>query len=283
MAYGDLNGDKYPDVVVPGDSPDLVWALNGENGLELWSHPTGNEVNCVAVYDVDYDGDAEVIAGSDDQYIYVLSGASGDVEWSYTCSDDVMHLGVGDISGDLLPNIVCITFGSDGIMYAFESLADELPNENPVAVIDSIAPAPAPEGGLVQFGGHGEDTDGSIAASEWTSNLDGFLSGQADFSSAALSRGKHQISYRVQDDDDAWSEPVTDSIWVFLCGDVDQDDIVNISDAVFLIAYIFGGGPPAEPEESGDVDCNGLVNISDAVFLIGYIFSGGPEPCSDCI
>ena len=32
----------------------------------------------------------------------------------------------------------------------------------------------------------------------------------------------------------------------------------------------------------GDVDCNLLVNISDAVYLISYIFGGGPVPCASC-
>ncbi len=32
----------------------------------------------------------------------------------------------------------------------------------------------------------------------------------------------------------------------------------------------------------GDVDCSGIVSISDAVFLIQYIFAGGPAPCASC-
>ncbi len=28
----------------------------------------------------------------------------------------------------------------------------------------------------------------------------------------------------------------------------------------------------------GDVNCDGQIDISDAVFLINYIFAGGPEP-----
>jgi uncharacterized protein (TIGR02145 family) len=37
----------------------------------------------------------------------------------------------------------------------------------------------------------------------------------------------------------------------------------------------------AEPLVCGDVDGNEIVNISDAVYLIGYIFGGGPTPvCS---
>jgi hypothetical protein len=65
-------------------------------------------------------------------------------------------------------------------------------------------------------------------------------------------------------------------------GDADSNGIVNISDAVFLISYIFGGGPAPSPLLAGDADCNSIINISDAVYLISYIFGGGPEPCADC-
>jgi hypothetical protein len=68
----------------------------------------------------------------------------------------------------------------------------------------------------------------------------------------------------------------------FVCGDADGNGIVNISDAVYLISYIFGGGPAPLPDSAGDADCNGIVNISDAVYLIAYIFGGGPAPCSSC-
>lgn len=63
-------------------------------------------------------------------------------------------------------------------------------------------------------------------------------------------------------------------------GDVNGDALVNITDAVFVIDYIFGGGPAPNPYEQGDCDCNAMVNISDAVYLINYIFGGGPQPCS---
>jgi photosystem II stability/assembly factor-like uncharacterized protein len=65
----------------------------------------------------------------------------------------------------------------------------------------------------------------------------------------------------------------------YVCGDANGDDAVNISDAVYLIAYIFVGGLAPTPLAAGDANCNGAVNISDAVYLIAYIFSGGPAPC----
>ena len=68
----------------------------------------------------------------------------------------------------------------------------------------------------------------------------------------------------------------------FICGDANGSGTVNISDAVYLIAYIFSGGPAPEPLLAGDANCSGSVNISDAVYLIAYIFSGGPAPCEGC-
>lgn len=73
---------------------------------------------------------------------------------------------------------------------------------------------------------------------------------------------------------------VTDAAYV--CGDADNSELVTISDAVTLIAYIFAGGAPPNPFESGDCNCDNVVTISDAVSLINYIFAGGPAPCSGC-
>jgi hypothetical protein len=68
----------------------------------------------------------------------------------------------------------------------------------------------------------------------------------------------------------------------WLCGDCDSSEAVDIDDAVFLITYIFAGGPPPDPIEVGDADCSGGIDIDDVVFLIMYIFAAGPEPCAPC-
>jgi hypothetical protein len=66
------------------------------------------------------------------------------------------------------------------------------------------------------------------------------------------------------------------------CGDADGAGSVDISDVVYLISYIFSGGPAPVPLLSGDVNCDSSVDISDAVYLIAFIFSGGPAPCVEC-
>jgi len=62
-------------------------------------------------------------------------------------------------------------------------------------------------------------------------------------------------------------------------GDADNSGAVSISDAVYLINFIFAGGPEPQAGGSGDADCSGSLSISDAVYLINFIFAGGPPPC----
>jgi hypothetical protein len=66
-------------------------------------------------------------------------------------------------------------------------------------------------------------------------------------------------------------------------GDANGDGSIDISDVVYLIAFIFSGGSPPTPYHicSGDANCDCTCDISDAVYLISYIFSGGHAPC-DC-
>ncbi len=67
-------------------------------------------------------------------------------------------------------------------------------------------------------------------------------------------------------------------------GDANFDGSTNVGDIIFLVNYVFGGGPAPVHMACTDVndDCN--VNIADAVRLLYYIFhNGDPVTCSDCI
>jgi parallel beta-helix repeat protein len=73
--------------------------------------------------------------------------------------------------------------------------------------------------------------------------------------------------------------PLMEPLISIQCGDANYDGAVDIDDAVFLVSYIFAGGPEPTPYESGDADCSGEIDIDDVVWLIAYIFSGGNAPC----
>ena len=68
----------------------------------------------------------------------------------------------------------------------------------------------------------------------------------------------------------------------YVCGDADNTGGVNVSDAVYIINYVFSQGNPPDPLLSADVNCDQLVNVSDAVYVISYVFSGGAAPCANC-
>jgi len=61
-------------------------------------------------------------------------------------------------------------------------------------------------------------------------------------------------------------------------GDVDYSRSINVADAVFLVDYIFFGGPPPPCLEEGDADGDGSINVADVVYLVDYIFFSGPAP-----
>ncbi|MDP3024334.1 MAG: dockerin type I repeat-containing protein, partial [candidate division Zixibacteria bacterium] len=63
-------------------------------------------------------------------------------------------------------------------------------------------------------------------------------------------------------------------------GDANGDKKVTISDVVYIVNYLFKGGPAPVPFLAGDANCDGNVNITDVVYLINYLFKGGTAPCS---
>jgi hypothetical protein len=55
-------------------------------------------------------------------------------------------------------------------------------------------------------------------------------------------------------------------------GDANGDGSANVSDAVYIINYIFTGGPEPVNFSAADVINDCAINISDAVRIIGYVF-----------
>ena len=70
---------------------------------------------------------------------------------------------------------------------------------------------------------------------------------------------------------------------VVRAGDVDESDVINSADIVYLVAYVFKGGPEPQPEEYvGDVNCDGVVVSGDIIYMVNYVFKGGDAPCDPC-
>ncbi len=102
-------------------------------------------------------------------------------------------------------------------------------------------------------------------------------SGEADFSCSTTTPGSLYITASKHN-----FRPYQGSITVeeisFVLGDANGDGTVSVSDIVFLINYLYHGGPAPSPFGAGDVTCDGLIDLSDLVFLIDYLFREGPPP-----
>lgn len=65
---------------------------------------------------------------------------------------------------------------------------------------------------------------------------------------------------------------------VFLRGDSNADEKVDISDAVFILNYLFNGGTTPQCLDAADADDNGNLQITDAIKILSHLFTGGGAP-----
>jgi immune inhibitor A len=68
----------------------------------------------------------------------------------------------------------------------------------------------------------------------------------------------------------------------YVAGDANGDGVVGPGDIVYLISYLYRGGPPPDPMAAGDANNNCQVEAGDVVYLISYFFRGGPPPLPGC-
>jgi hypothetical protein len=67
------------------------------------------------------------------------------------------------------------------------------------------------------------------------------------------------------------------------CGDINgSGQPTDIADLVYMVDYMFTGGPEPPSMEMADVDgSGGGLDIADLVYLVDYMFNQGPPPaCS---
>ena len=65
---------------------------------------------------------------------------------------------------------------------------------------------------------------------------------------------------------------------MFRRGEVNEDERVDLSDAIAILGWLFLGGRVPRCEDAADTNDSGRVDLSDGVYLLGHLFLGGPEP-----
>ena len=70
-----------------------------------------------------------------------------------------------------------------------------------------------------------------------------------------------------------------------MLGDTNADGEQNLTDAVFVLDFLFGGGDEPPCAKSADADDSGSVDLTDPVFLLKCLVAGGqppPAPFPEC-
>jgi hypothetical protein len=67
---------------------------------------------------------------------------------------------------------------------------------------------------------------------------------------------------------------------LFKRGNVDGDPIgeLDLTDAIYLLGYLFTGKSAPACLDAADADDSGELDLSDAVYLLVFLFGGGPAP-----
>jgi len=64
-----------------------------------------------------------------------------------------------------------------------------------------------------------------------------------------------------------------------ILGDVNNSGTINSADIIYLVGYVFRGGPPpACNPNGGDVTCNGRTDAADIILIVNHVFKGAPAP-----
>lgn len=64
----------------------------------------------------------------------------------------------------------------------------------------------------------------------------------------------------------------------FMRGDTNGDWIIDITDPIYTLQYLFSGGLAPNCLQQGDANGDNVVDISDVLYTLKYLFQGGPAP-----
>ena len=290
----DFTGDGHPDVLAGASNEDetigKAYGINGVTGAIVWpKSTTGTSVWALAqIDDITGDGINDVIIGDFGGMYYGLNAATGGQIYSGSLGPVLILFfeKIDDVNSDGHPDIVPAHSGTSaraidgytGSTIWSHSLVDKSWN------VDSC-------GDL-----SGDGISDIMIGTLYVNNYCYFLNGVDGSELKSINFGDPVDALSVIPDivGDASMEMVAGGrngyIACFsggsvslICGDCNNDGIVDVGDVVYLINYLFIGGPEPVPDLCvGDVNGDGIVNISDVVYLINYLFINGPPPGGCC-
>jgi hypothetical protein len=108
------------------------------------------------------------------------------------------------------------------------------------------------------------------------------FAGNETFTFAIANFGKHGLADPTDPAEYAATAKLVNKWAGFGRGDVNNDDVVDLRDLVYLKNYVYGFGPGPVPfMHLGDVNVDGAVDQGDITYLFDWYFNGGDCPMGD--
>jgi len=93
------------------------------------------------------------------------------------------------------------------------------------------------------------------------------------------------FAFRAADEVPNWSTVSRNYVAVatphtYVCGDVNCDGGVNLSDLTDLIDFLYVSFQPPQPYEAGNAngDSDGRINLGDITMIVNFLYLSGPAP-----
>ncbi|MGB2803941.1 MAG: FG-GAP-like repeat-containing protein [Candidatus Zixiibacteriota bacterium] len=294
----DLDGDSDLDLAVANVGSDNVSILkNIGDGTFQTKVDYGAGDRPFSVFCADLDGDLDLdlaVANAYSDNVSILKN-NGDgtfqTKVDYGAADGPLSVFCADLDGDLDLDL---------------AVANSLCDSTSILVNLTQVPGNSPPYPFPLLSPEDGDTTSSIVDFDWATVYDPNLGDQIrydlyfstvpDFDpdsttvydsltcsqfTDTLSVDRYYWKVRAYDNwgAETWSDEISWHFIYFIRGDVTGDGAVDVGDVVFLVNYLYRGGPAPDPVAAGDVNCDGVVDVGDVVYLVNYLYRGGSPPC----
>ena len=262
LALADLDADGVVDVVVANRVSASIWFFRREVDGTYTSRPplfTLGESISVVIEDLDADGDPDLVSLDPTEAEIFLNKGDGSLERGGLFPLDVplgqppFLAALADVNADGSPDLLSANFqaGSVSVLISKGNGTFHVPFKLPAGdIVRSVV-----------SGDFDHDGDLDLVA---TNRLD-------DHITVYLNELQRPNAPNELPPEDCGG-------LLFRRGDGNGDGAADLTDASFLLAYLFARGPHSPCAKSPDVDDTGHLNILDVIYLVEYLFRAGAAP-----
>lgn len=280
---GDVDGNGDLEIVVSERVRGKLYVLN-EDSIPLSGWPYILDIpitsNGVALGDLDNDGKLEIAVGTE-KGLYVFNSQGKILSGFPVLTNSEISVGnspvIADVNGDGYLDFAVSgsTYNSN---YGYRSFVAFIDKQGKIFwKRNMLFPKIYSEPVIDDIDNDGDLEVGAIPSPYWGDNAAIYLwSFDNTFaSSVEWPMFQHDIRHTGIYTATNVALPLTST---FIRGDSNNDGIVDLTDAIFILNYLFQGGDAPSCQDAADVNDDGILDISDAVAVLQYLFLGGNDP-----